>query len=140
MPISLREGTILERSLRGSLESLSLLLWAITALFRYFGDLGHIPKGDPLFDQFQRSISKVSENIASVISSSAAFVTLKRGKLTSPTLCLLLLRHNRGSSSRTLCSTPVTSSLHHLWMRHVRRLGTFLYTSLTFSLSRPSRP
>ena len=78
MPISLREGAVLERSLRGSLESLSFLLWAITALFRYFGDLGHIPKGDPLFDQFQRSISKVSENIASAISSSAAFVTLKR--------------------------------------------------------------
>ena len=78
MPISLREGAILERSLRGSLESLSFLLWDITALFRYFGDLGHIPKGDPLFDQFQQSISKVSENIASAISSSAAFVTLKR--------------------------------------------------------------
>ena len=59
MPISLREGAILERSLRGSLESLSFLLWDITALFRYFWDLGHIPKGDPLFDQFQRSISKV---------------------------------------------------------------------------------
>ena len=34
MPISLREGAILERSLRGSLESLSFLLWDITALFR----------------------------------------------------------------------------------------------------------
>ena len=81
--ISLREGAILERSLRGSLESLSFLLWDITALFRFFGDLGHIPKGDPLFDQFQRSISKVSENIASAISSSAAFMTLKRRELTS---------------------------------------------------------
>ena len=50
----------------------------MTALFRFFGDSGQIPLDDPLLDQFQRSFSRGTENVAAGLASAVAFVTTKR--------------------------------------------------------------
>ena len=78
VPMSVRDAAVLEKTLRGALESYNFQLWTITALFRFLGDSGQIPLDDPLLDQFQRSFSRGTENVAAALASAVAFVTTKR--------------------------------------------------------------
>ena len=78
VPISVKEATNLETTLRGVMESYNFQLWIVTALFRFLGDSGCCPMDDPLLDQFQRSFSRGAENVAAALASSTAFVSAKR--------------------------------------------------------------
>ena len=78
VPLSVREATALEMILRSIMESYNFQLWTVTALFRFLGDSGRFNLDDPLLDQFQRSFSKGTENVAAGMASAAAFVTTKR--------------------------------------------------------------
>ena len=78
VPLSVREATNLETTLRGVMESYNFQLWTVTALFRFLGDSGCCPMDDPLLDQFQRSFSRGAENVAAALASSTAFVSAKR--------------------------------------------------------------
>ena len=78
VPLSLREATNLETTLRGIMESYNFQLWTVTALFRFLGDSGCCPMDDPLLDQFQRSFSRGAENVAAALASSTALVSAKR--------------------------------------------------------------
>ena len=78
VPMSVRDAAVLEKTLRSTLESYNFQLWTMTALFRFFGDSGQIPLDDPLLDQFQRSFSRGTENVAVGLASAVAFVTTKR--------------------------------------------------------------
>ena len=50
----------------------------MTALFRLLGESDHFNLDDPLLDQFQRSFSRGTENVAAGMASAVAFVTTKR--------------------------------------------------------------
>ena len=78
VPLSVREATNLETTLRGVMESYNFQLRIVTALFRFLGDSGCCPMDDPLLDQFQRSFSRGAENVAAALASSTAFVSAKR--------------------------------------------------------------
>ena len=78
VPLSVREATNLETTLRGVMESYNFQLWTVTALFRFLGDSGCCPMDDPLLDQFQRSFSRGAENVAAALASSTALVSAKR--------------------------------------------------------------
>ena len=78
VPMSVREATNLETTLRGAMESYNFQLWIVTALFRFLGDSGCCPMVDPLLDQFQRSFSRGAENLAAALASSTALVCAKR--------------------------------------------------------------
>ena len=78
VPMSVREATNLETTLRGAMESYNFQLWIVTALFRFLGDSGCCPMDDPLLDQFQRSFSRGAENLAAALASSTALVSAKR--------------------------------------------------------------
>ena len=69
---------MLEKTLRSTLESYNFQLWMVTALFRFLGGLGYFNLDDPLLDQFQRSFSRGTENVAAGLASAVAFVTTKR--------------------------------------------------------------
>ena len=79
--MSLKEATALERSLRSVLESHNFLTWSVVALIRSLHEKHLLPKDDQIISQLQKSFSKACSNVASGISSSAAFVTLKRRQL-----------------------------------------------------------
>ena len=78
VPLSVREATVLETTLWSTMESYNFQLWMMTALFRFLGESGHFNLDDPLLDQFQRSISRGTENVAAGMASAVAFVTTKR--------------------------------------------------------------
>ena len=78
IPLSVREATVLETTLRSVMESYNFQLWTTTALFRFLGESGHFNLDDPLLDQFQRSFSRGMENVAAAMASAVAFVTTKR--------------------------------------------------------------
>ena len=61
VPLSVKEATSLETTLRGVMESYNFQLWTITALFRFLCDS-----------------NRGAENIAAALTSSTAFVTAKR--------------------------------------------------------------
>ena len=109
VPISLKEAVAVERSLRSGLESFNFLTWSVVALIRSLHEKKLLPKDDAVISQLQKSFSKACGNVASCISSNAAFVTLKRRQL--------LLSHVVPSVSdaqkRNLLSDPFfqTSSL-----------------------------
>ena len=109
VPLSLKEAAALERSLRSGLESHNFLTWSVVALIRSLHEKKLLPKDDPVISQLQKSFSKACSNVASCMTSSAAFVTLKRRQL--------LLSHVVPSVSdaqkRNLLSDPFfqTSSL-----------------------------
>ena len=109
VPLSLKEAVALERSLRSGLESHNFLTWSVVALIRSLHEKQLLPKDDPVISQLQKSFSKACGNVASCMTSSAAFVTLKRRQL--------LLSHVVPSVSdaqkRNLLSDPFfqTSSL-----------------------------
>ena len=109
VPLSLKEAVALERSLRSGLESHNFLTWSVVALIRSLHEKKLLPKDDPVISQLQKSFSKACGNVASCMTSSAAFVTLNRRQL--------LLSHVVPSVSdaqkRNLLSDPFfqTSSL-----------------------------
>ena len=109
VPMSLKEAVAVERSLRSGLESHNFLTWSVVALIRSLHEKKLLPKDDPVISQLQKSFSKACGNVASCITSNAAFVTLKRRQL--------LLSHVVPSVSdaqkRNLLSDPFfqTSSL-----------------------------
>ena len=61
----------------------SFLTWSVVALIRSLHDRNLLPKDDQIISQLQKSFSKACGNLASGLSSSAAFVTLKRRQLLS---------------------------------------------------------
>ena len=81
VPLSLKEAASLERSMRSMLETHSFLTWSVVALIRSLHDRNLLPKDDQIISQLQKSFSKACGNLASGLSSSAAFVTLKRRQL-----------------------------------------------------------
>ena len=81
VPLSLKEAAVLERALRSMLETHSFLIWSVAALLRSLHDMDLLPKDHPVISQLQKSFSKACGNMASGLSSSAAFVTLKRRQL-----------------------------------------------------------
>ena len=81
LPISVKEGTALERTLRSVLESQSFLTWSVMGILKSFHLKGLLPKDDPVLSQLQKSFSKATNNIASALTSSPAFLTLKRRQL-----------------------------------------------------------
>ena len=81
VPLSLKEAAALERSLRSGLESHNFLTWLVVALIRSLHEKKLLPKDDPVISQLQKSFSKACGNVASCMTSSAAFVTLKRRQL-----------------------------------------------------------
>ena len=109
VPLSLKEAAALERALRSGLESHNFLTWLVVALIRSLHEKKLLPKDDPVISQLQKSFSKACGSVASSMTSSAAFVTLKRRQL--------LLSHVVPSVSdaqkRNLLSDPFfqTSSL-----------------------------
>ena len=109
VPISLKEAVAVERSLRSGLESHNFLTWSVMALIRSLHEKKLLPMDDPVISQLQKSFSKACGNVASCITSNAAFVTMKRRQL--------LLSHVVPSVSdaqkRNLLSDPFfqTSSL-----------------------------
>ena len=78
VPLSVREVAVLEKTLRSTMESYNFQLWTMTALFCFLGESGHFNLDDPLLDQFQRSFSRGTENVAGGMVSAVAFVTTKR--------------------------------------------------------------
>ena len=109
VPMSLKEAVAVERSLRSGLESHNFLTWSVVALIRSLHEKKLLPMDDPVISQLQKSFSKACGNVASCLTSNAAFVTLKRRQL--------LLSHVVPSVSdaqkRNLLSDPFfqTSSL-----------------------------
>ena len=109
IPISVKEGIAVERSLRSGLESHNFLTWSVMALIRSLHEKKLLPKDDPVISQLQKSFSKACSNVASCITSNTVFVTMKRRQL--------LLSHVVPSVSdaqkRNLLSDPLfqTSSL-----------------------------
>ena len=78
VPLSVKEDAVLEKTLRSTMESYNFQLWTITALFRFLGESDYFNLDDPLLDQFQRSFSRGTENVAAGMASAVAFVTTKR--------------------------------------------------------------
>ena len=81
LPISVKEGIALERTLRSVLESQSFLTWSVMGILKSLHLKSLLPKDDPVLTQLQKSFSKASNNVASALTSSAAFLTLKRRQL-----------------------------------------------------------
>ena len=81
VPLSLKEAAALERALRSVIESHNFLTWSVVALIRSLHEKKLLPKDDQIISQLLKSFSKARGNVASGISSSAAFVTLKRRQL-----------------------------------------------------------
>ena len=109
LPISVKEGIALERTLRSIMESHSFLTWSVMGLLKSLHLKSLLPKDDPVISQLQKSFSKACSNVASGMTTSAAFLTMKRRQL--------LLSHVVPSVSeaqkRNLLSDPFfqTSSL-----------------------------
>ena len=81
LPISVWEGIALERTLRSVLESQSFLTWSVMGILKSLHLKNLLPKDDPVLSRLQKSFSKASNNVASGMTSSAAFLTLKRRQL-----------------------------------------------------------
>ena len=81
VPISLKEAVAVEQSLRSGLESHNFLTWSVVALIRSLHEKKLLPMDDPVISQLQKSFSKACGNVASCITSNAAFVTMKRRQL-----------------------------------------------------------
>ena len=88
LPISIKEGIAIERSLRSCLESHNFLTWSVMAFIRSLHEKKLLPKDDPVISQLLKSLSKVCGSVASASSSNAPFVTLKRRQLVCG-VCLL---------------------------------------------------
>ena len=81
LPISVKEGIALERTLRSIMESHSFLTWSVMGLLKSLHLKSLLPKDDPVISQLQKSFSKACSNVASGMTTSAAFLTMKRRQL-----------------------------------------------------------
>ena len=81
LPISIKEGIALERTLRSMMESHSFLTWSVMGLLKSLHQKKLLPKDDPAITQLQKSFSKACSSLASSMTSSTAFVTMKRRQL-----------------------------------------------------------
>ena len=113
VPMSVREATNLETTLRGAMESYNFQLWIVTALFRFLGDSGCCPMDDPLLDQFQRSFSRGAENLAAALASSTALGSAKRRE-SFLTRRRLNAHESRGRHDTSPVPHHKTHGTHHL--------------------------
>ena len=81
LPISIKKGIALERTLRSMMESHSFLTWSVMGLLKSLHQKNLLPKDDPVITQLQKSFSKACSSLASSMTSSSAFVTMKRRQL-----------------------------------------------------------
>ena len=81
LPISIKEGISIERSLRSCLESHNFLTWSVMALIKSLHEKKLLPKDDPVISQLQKSFSKACSNVTSGLTANTAFVTMKRRQL-----------------------------------------------------------
>ena len=81
LPISVKEGIALERTLRSIMESQSSLTWSVMGLLKSLHLKSLLPKDDPVISQLQKSFSKACSNVASGMTAGAAFLTMKRRQL-----------------------------------------------------------
>ena len=81
VPLSFQDSAALQRSMRSILETHSFLTWSVMAFIRYLCDRNLLPKDDQIISHLKKSFSKACGNLASGLSSSAVFVTLKRRQL-----------------------------------------------------------
>ena len=81
LPISIKEGISLERTLRSMMESHSFLTWSVMGLLKSLHQKKLLPKDDPVIKQLQKSFSKACSSLASSMTSSTAFITMKRRQL-----------------------------------------------------------
>ena len=73
LPISIKEGVSVERSLRSLMETHSFLTWSVRKKL--------LPKDDPVISQLQKSFSKACSSMATGLASNTAFITMKRRQL-----------------------------------------------------------
>ena len=64
LPISIKEGMSVERSLRSLMESHNFLTWSVMALIKSLHEKKLLPKDDPVISQLQKSFSKACSNIS----------------------------------------------------------------------------
>ena len=88
LPISVKEGVALERTLRSVLESQSFLTWSVMGILKSLHLKSLLPKEDPVLSQLQKSFSKATNNIASALTSSTAFLNFEE-ETTSVVSCPL---------------------------------------------------
>ena len=81
LPISVKEGIALERTLKSIMESQSFLTWSVMGLLKSLHLKSLLPKDDPVISQLQKSFSKACSNVASGMTAGAAFLTMKRRQL-----------------------------------------------------------
>ena len=81
LPISIKEGISIERSLRSMMETHSFLTWSVMGLIKSLYEKKLLPKDDPVISQLQKSFSKACSSMASGLASSTAFITMKRRQL-----------------------------------------------------------
>ena len=81
LPISIKEGIFIERSLRSCLESHNFLTWSVMALIESLHEKKLLPKDDPVISQLQKSFSKACSNVTNGLAANTAFVTMKRRQL-----------------------------------------------------------
>ena len=81
LPISVKEGIALERTLRSIMESQSFLTWSVMGLLKSLHLKSLLPKDNPVISQLQKSFSKACSNVASGMTAGAAFLTMKRQHL-----------------------------------------------------------
>ena len=81
LPISIKEGVSLERSLRSMMETHSFLTWSVMGLIKSLHEKKLLPKDDAVISQLQKSFSKACSSMATGLASNTAFVTMKRRQL-----------------------------------------------------------
>ena len=81
LPISIKEGVSVERSLRSLMETHSFLTWSVMGLLKSLHEKKLLPKDDPVISQLQKSFSKACSSMATGLASNTAFVTMKRRQL-----------------------------------------------------------
>ena len=81
LPISIKEGISIERSLRSMMETHSFLTWSVMGLIKSLYEKKLLPKDDPVISQLQKSFSKACSSMASGLASNTAFMTMKRRQL-----------------------------------------------------------
>ena len=81
LPISIKEGISIERSLRSMMETHSSLTWSVMGLIKSLYEKKLLPKDDPVISQLQKSFSKACSSMASGLASNTAFMTMKRRQL-----------------------------------------------------------
>ena len=81
LPISIKEGISIERSLRSLMESHNFLTWSVMALIKSLHEKKLLPKDDPVISQLQKSFSKACSNVTHGLAANTAFITMKRRQL-----------------------------------------------------------